>query len=89
MQNGQELSEVCSIFILEEGEHPSSPCGLMGLIAPSFLGIVWHPGFTTGCSPFPLCLGATQVSGGLALSLIYRSNVYLGIKITPGLFGGG
>ena len=36
--NGQELSEMCSIFVLSKSEHASSPRGLMGLIAISFLG---------------------------------------------------
>ena len=39
------------------------------------------------CSPFPSCLGATQVSWGLALLLIYYSNMYLKFKMTPGSFG--
>ena len=39
------------------------------------------------CSPFPSCLGATQVSWGLALLLIYYSNMYLKFKTTPGSFG--
>ena len=88
-QNGQELSELCSIFVLEESEHPSSPRRLMGLMAPSFLGTARHPGFAPGCSPFPSCLGATQVSGGLALSFIYYSDMYLKFKVTPGSFGEG
>ena len=81
-QNGQESSELCSIFVLEGSEYPSLPCGLMGLMAPSFLEMAQHPGFTPGCSPFPLCLGATQVSGGLAFLLIYYSNIYLKFKVT-------
>ena len=88
-QNGQELSEICSIFVLEESEHPSSPHRLMGLIAPSFLGTARHPGFTPGCSPFPSWLGATQVSGGLALSSTYYSNIYLEFKTTLRSFGEG
>ena len=39
------------------------------------------------CSPFPSCLGAAQVSWGLALLLIYYSNIYLEFKTTPGSFG--
>ena len=41
------------------------------------------------CSPFPSCLGATQVIWGLALLLIYYSNMYLKFKTTPRSFGEG
>ena len=60
----------------------SSACGLIGLIATSFLGTMWQPGLLRN-APLCLPLGTTQVNGGLALSYIISTNVYLGFDTTP------
>jgi len=60
----------------------SSPRGLMGLIATSFLGTRAVPGLAPGCGPFPSRLGAAQVSWALALSCTYYYNIYLGFDTT-------
>ena len=41
-----------------------------------------------GFTPFPSCLGATQVSQGLALSYANYYIVYLGFETTLGWWGG-
>ena len=44
-------------------------------------------GLALGCSPFPSCPGATQVSGGLALLYVTCNNMYLGFEtalVSPG-----
>ena len=62
---------------------PAHPRGLMGLIAPSFLGTRG-----TRCSsrahPFASRLGVTQVNQGLALSYIYYTNICLEHETTLG-----
>ena len=55
--NGRELSEIRLVFERGQGEHASSPRGLMGLIAPSFLGTARHPGSPLGAPPFPRVWG--------------------------------
>ena len=61
----------------------SSPRGLIGLMASSFLGTTRQLGLARKCSPLRSHLGATQVSRGLALLYIISTNIYLGFDTTP------
>ena len=49
--NGRNLSLQCSVFALGQSKHASSPRGLIGLIAPSFLGTGGFPARTRDAAP--------------------------------------
>ena len=61
----------------------------MGLMGVSFLGTRACRLLAHGFTPFPSCLGFTQVSKGLALVYINYSVVYLGFETALGWFGEG
>ena len=61
----------------------------MGLIGISFLGIHTNNLLMCGFTPFPSCLGATQVSRALAFLYTNYSIVYLEFETTLGWFGEG
>ena len=59
----------------------------MGLIGISFLGTLAINLLARGFTPFPSCLGATQVSRALALLHTNYSIMYSRFETTLGWFG--
>ena len=65
--NGSESSSQCLIFILGQSELCQLTVWVDWIDQGFHFGNVWLPCSRPGCSPFPLRLGTTQVSRGLAL----------------------
>ena len=80
MKSGQELSQVCSIFVLAKNEQCQLIRELMGLIATSFLGTCGSPACTGAAARSPLHLGALQVRMTLALEDTNYYIVFLGLE---------
>ena len=87
--NGRELSEICSIFGRSESEHPQSAARIDGIDGGFLFGNARPPCSHSGCSPFPSCLGTTQVRQGLALVYTNHCIICLEFETTPGSFGEG
>ena len=87
--NGQELSEIRSIFVRDVSEHCQLTVWIDGIDRNFLFGNGRPPCSHPGSSPFPSFLGATQVSQGLALVHTNCYIVYLDFETTLGRFGEG
>ena len=85
IENGWELSELCSIFILAKGRQCQLIHELMGLIMTSFLGTRCNLACTRAAEHSPPCLGASQVRRALAFEQTNYCVIYSGFKTLPGL----
>ena len=75
--NERELSWQCLTFALGQSEHRQLTARIDGIDRAFLVWNVRLPCSRPGCSPSPSHLGATRVSGGLALLHTNYSDVYL------------
>ena len=85
VENGWELSELCSIFVLAKGGQCQLIHELMGLIATSFLGTHCNLACAQAAAHSPSHLGASQVRRALAFEQTNYFVIYSGFKTLPGL----
>ena len=78
------------LYFHPEAERASQPTARIDGIDRAFLfGNAWSSGPRQGCTPFSSRLEDIRVSRGLALLYILSTNIYLGVKATPGSYDEG